>query len=469
MQIVRRGQALSELRICALKVRNYSSNSDIPKPAQDDMQMSRVPTSQIERMYHFGELAASVGIGMLTNRVKQLSGQSTSDSLLTKSTIDRIVRKLSRMRGAALKIGQLISFQDENVIPVEVREMLVKLQSKANYMPPRQLEKAMITGLGPDWRDKFSFFDERPFASASIGQVHKAAVDGIDCAVKVQFPGVDKSIDSDLNSLSLLLLGSKFLPEGLFLDKTIENARKELKWETDYVREANHATKYSELLKSDRSSDLYSVPKVFSAQSCKNVLCMEFMNGHEISKLPEKYRKQETYNDIATRIMRLCLLEISRFRFMQTDPNWANFLLNTETNKLEILDFGATRSFDDKFIEPYLETLRAGVRKDREACEYYSLKLGYLTGVESKAMRDAHVDSIIILGEPFRSSSYNFSKQTVSTRVRANISLMLRERLTSPPEETYGLHRKLSGAYLLCSRLGATVPCGDLFDEIVGR
>ena len=121
-----------------------------------------------------------------------------------------------------------------------------------------------------------------------------------------------------------------------------------------------------------------------------------------------------------------------------------------------------------EFITPYLEVLRAAVREDREACEHFSRELGYLTGLESKAMIDAHVDSILILGEPFRSSTYDFREQTVTDRVRGNIRLMLRERLTPPPEETYGLHRKLSGAFLLCARLQAKVPCGDMFREIVG-
>lgn len=445
-----------------VNVRRFSSK------VEDEMRMSRVPTSQLERMYHFGEIAASVGFGMLSNKIKQMSGQETSKSALSKGSIEKIVRKLSRMRGAALKIGQLISFQDESVIPPEVRQMLVKLQSKANYMPSRQLEKSMVNGLGSDWRSKFTEFEERPFASASIGQVHRARVGETECAVKVQFPGVNKSIDSDLNTLSLLLLGSSFLPEGMFLDKTIENARKELKWETDYTREAANAVKYAEYITQAGLSNVYRVPNVFPDHSSETVLTMEFLPGNELSKLPQQIQTQELYNDLATRIMKLCLLEIAQFRFMQTDPNWANFLYDANTNKLGILDFGATRSYEDKFIEPYLQTLRAGVRQDREACEYYSLKLGYLTGVESKAMRDAHVDSIIILGEPFRSASYDFGKQTVSTRVKENIGVMLRERLTPPPEETYGLHRKLSGAYLLCARLNATVPCGELFNDIVG-
>ena len=177
---------------------------------------------------------------------------------------------------------------------------------------------------------------------------------------------------------------------------------------------------------------------------------------------------QALLDDISTRVMRLCLMELAQFGFMQTDPNWANFLYNKNTNKLEILDFGATREYSQKFLGPYLDILRAAVKQDSQACEDLSVELGYLTGLESKAMKEAHVDSILILGEPFRSPTYDFHNQTVTDRVRGNIRLMLRERLTPPPEETYGLHRKLSGAFLLCARLNAKVPCGDLFKEIVG-
>lgn len=440
---------------------------------RNNMEESRVPTSQFERIYHYGRLATGLGLGMLTESIKRFGTNDQNGSLLfSKDNLERLVRKLSRMRGAALKIGQLISFQDEKVVPKEIQEMLAKLQSRANYMPPRQLNRVMSTSLGADWQKKFAKFDQKPFAAASIGQVHRAQVNSNgeiqDLAVKVQFPGVANSIDSDLNTLALLLIGSRLLPEGLFLENTIANARVELKWETDYIREGNFARKYAEALAQDPYGDKYAVPRVYEELSSPHVLSMEYMHGDHIDRLPSSHDNQDVKNDIATRVMRLCLLEISRFHFMQTDPNWANFLLNTETNKLEILDFGATRDYGMEFITPYLEVLRAAVREDREACEHFSRELGYLTGLESKAMIDAHVDSILILGEPFRSSTYDFREQTVTDRVRGNIRLMLRERLTPPPEETYGLHRKLSGAFLLCARLQAKVPCGDMFREIVG-
>lgn len=424
-----------------------------------DLEASRVPSNQFERIWHYGHLATGMGIGALGESLKRLAGSGEKGSVMfSRGNIERLVSKLSRMRGAALKVGQLISFQDENIIPPAIREVLRRLQSRANYMPPRQLSRVMAKDLGPGWREKFQRFDERPFAAASIGQVHSGQLSsGEKVAVKVQYPGVANSIDADLSTMSLLLLGSGMLPEGLFLDKTLENARKELAWECDYLREAENIRTYKRLLADE---PIYKVPEVYAELTGPHVLTMQYLEGEEIEGA------NEDPNFIASSVMRLCLLELGRLQFMQTDPNWANFLV--KDGQLGLLDLGAGRPLSDEFLTLYLGTLRAAIHGDREACHDLSLKLGYLTGLESRAMVDAHIDSIMILAEPFREDSYDFSSQTVTQRVRKNIGLMLKERLTPPPEETYSLHRKLSGTFLLCARFGATVPCGKLFREIIG-
>jgi aarF domain-containing kinase len=157
---------------------------------------------------------------------------------------------------------------------------------------------------------------------------------------------------------------------------------------------------------------------------------------------------------------------------MQTDPNWTNFLYNPENNKLELLDFGASREYPKNFVDHYVRLLAAASRTDRGKVKELSEDLGYLTGHESKTMLDAHIGSVLTLAEPFLESApelYDFSDQTITERVKSFIPVMLRERLAPPPEETYSLHRKLSGAFLLCARLGSRVRCRDLFQESLKR
>lgn len=172
---------------------------------------------------------------------------------------------------------------------------------------------------------------------------------------------------------------------------------------------------------------------------------------------------------IARKILELSLRELFEFRLMQTDPNWTNFLYNERTAKIELIDFGATREYSKDFIDDWLCMLRAAIGGRHDECVAWSRKVGYLTGDESAEMERAHVDSMIALGEPFRSDApdpYLFEDQTITARVRAQIPLMLRQRLTPPPEPTYSLNRKLSGAFLLCARLKARIGCRTMMEDV---
>ena len=350
------------------------------------------------------------------------------------------------------------------MLPPQIHEVLQRVQDSADYMPAFQRDGVLANNLGSDWRELFSSFDEIPMAAASIGQVHGAILksNGTRVAVKIQYPGVSSSIDSDLNNLSILLTASRLLPKGLYLDKTIANARTELAWECDYVREAGAAKRFKALLSDEQ--DTFLVPSIIDEASAAQVLTMERMEGIGVTKVQNFGQAQKDW--IGTQILRLCLREITEFKYMQTDPNWTNFLYNSRIQKLELLDFGASREYPDKFIDPYIKILGAASRNDKKSCRDLSIELGYLTGHESKAMLDAHIASIMTLAEPFKESSpdvYDFQDQTITDRVRSLIPLMMRERLAPPPEETYSLHRKLSGAFLLCAKLGSRVRCKEMF------
>jgi aarF domain-containing kinase len=356
------------------------------------------------------------------------------------------------------------------MLPKPIYEVLQRVQDSADYMPPSQRDSILANELGSDWQSLFEAFEEKPMAAASIGQVHGAILrsNRQRVAVKVQYPGVAASISSDLNNLSLLLTASQLLPKGLYLDKTIANARTELAWECDYVREADAAKRFGKLLADD--TDVFAVPKIYDEASGKQVLTMERMEGEAVTKLHDSSQDQKDW--IGTQILRLCLREIMDFRYMQTDPNWTNFLYNHDSKRLELLDFGASREFPKKFIDLYVKNLAAASRKDLDACRELSIQLGYLTGYESQAMLKAHIDSVMTLAEPFMNSApdvYDFRDQTITDRVRNLIPVMIRERLVPPPEETYSLHRKLSGAFLLCARLGSRVRCKELFERAAAK
>ncbi|KAK6522352.1 hypothetical protein TWF281_002918 [Arthrobotrys megalospora] len=441
------------------------------------MNASPVPSSRLDRLFHYGSLAAGMTFGALSESVKRATGSDTPSSsgglVLNPQNIERLVKTLSKMRGAALKLGQMLSLQDSSFLPPPIQMILSRVQNQADYMPPSQRDSVLVSNLGPNWRSLFSTFDEHPIAAASIGQVHTAtlASTGQKVAIKIQYPGVATSISSDLNNLSILLTATRLLPKGLYLDKTIANARTELAWECDYIREAEAQTRFSKLITSSPSeSAVFSVPEVIPEASGAQVLTMTFMDGTPVTRIPDLTQQERDY--LGTQILRLCILEIISWNFMQTDPNWSNFLYNRSTSKIELLDFGASREFPKEFIDNYVGVLKAAAKGDTPTIRDLSIKLGYLTGLESQSMLEAHISSILTLAEPFSviaPETYDFGSQTVTERVKAFIPVMVRERLRPPPEETYSLHRKLSGAFLLCARLGSRIKARGMFEEVVGK
>lgn len=432
----------------------------------------RVPANRLTRLMSYGGLAAGLGAGAIaevTRRTLGLTepgkGEGVIDSnpFLTEANAERIVNTLCRVRGAALKLGQMLSIQDSSFINPQLQAIFERVRQSADFMPTGQMAKTLAMELGPDWRSKFAVFEDRPFAAASIGQVHKGVLhDGQEVAVKVQYPGVAQSIDSDINNLMSVLKVWNILPPGMYVDSVIKVAKKELAWEVDYIREAECGVRFRNLLFGD---EMLYVPEVIAELSTKHVLTTEFVQGLPLDKCVDF--DQETRDRIGAAILRLCLHELFVWRFMQTDPNWSNFLYNPVDDKLILLDFGASRDFSKKFVDNYIKVIYAAARKDKAAVLSQSRVLGFLTGYETKVMEDAHCDAVMILGESFgQEGIFDFGCQSTTARIQKIIPVMLKHRLTPPPEETYSLHRKMSGAFLLCVKLKSRVDCKTLFDEV---
>ncbi|KAG1733737.1 ABC1-domain-containing protein [Suillus lakei] len=460
-----------------------SAPIDSPPILPRNLQSSKVPSSRLGRLFHYGGLAASLSYGAaseLLRRSTTSNADGTQPIMMTEANITRLVSKLSQMRGAALKLGQFMSIQDTHILPPEVDKIFRRVQDSAHYMPDWQMQQVLRTSLGESWADNFTSFDRLPFAAASIGQVHHAVLapsqspSGEDCqrvAVKIQFPNIANSIASDLGYVKMVLTAGSLLPRGLFLDRTIQVMKDELADECDYSREASFLERYGRpdcLGKDPR----FKVPWVWPG-STERVLVMEHVEGVSIGDAVIGALPQEERNEIASRIIELCLRELFQFRLMQTDPNFTNFLWDSRAQQLSLVDFGATREYTKEFMDNWLCLLQAGASEDRTACAEWSQKLGYLTGEENEVMLNAHIDTMVLLATPFKPTTtqpFAFGPGTpwadITAQIRATIPVMLKHRLTPPPRETYSLNRKLSGAFLLASRLRAVVDTKKLWDQV---
>ncbi|KAL9430484.1 hypothetical protein AB3S75_025803 [Citrus x aurantiifolia] len=431
----------------------------------------KVPSTPFSRLLGFAGLGAGLAWGTVQESTKRImygtpssqDKQSAISPFLSDQNAERLAYALCRMRGAALKIGQMLSIQDESLVPAPILAALDIVRQGADVMPRWQLNQVLDAELGPDWQSKLTSFDYEPMAAASIGQVHRAVTkDGMQVAMKIQYPGVADSIESDIQNVKILLDYTNLIPKGLYLDSAMKVAREELSRECDYELEAANQKRFRDVLSNAKG---FYVPYVVDDTSSKRVLTTELVSGIPIDKVAQL--SQETRNYVGKKLLELTLMELFVFRFMQTDPNWSNFLYDEATKTINLIDFGATRAYPKSFVDDYLRMVVACANGDRESAIEMSRRLGFLTGMENEIMLDAHVQAAFIVGMPFaKPGGYDFCANNITQSISNLGATMLRHRLTPPPDEAYSLHRKLSGAFLACIKIGAVVPCRELLLDV---
>lgn len=424
---------------------------------------SSVPRSSLSRLAGLGGMAAGIGGRMALGAARQwASGQrpKLADLLLTPTNAGKVTQQLAQMRGAALKVGQLMSMDTGDFLPREFAEVLSRLRADADHMPPQQLRGVLDRAWGKGWISRFARFDVRPIASASIGQVHRAQTkDGRDLAIKVQYPGVRQSIDSDIANLAGLLRLSGLLPKGLDMTPLLNEAKAQLHQEADYRREGAQLANFGALL-ADRPE--FQVPRLHQDLSGPDVLAMDFIDSRPIEDLTEA--PQVERDRVVTLLIKLVLDELFTFNLMQTDPNFANYRYNPKTAQIVLLDFGATRALDPELAGYYRALMRA---PDRGVIRQTALDIGYFDAGTAPAVQDALLDMMELVMQPLRMQTpFDFATTDLPQRMRdMGFSIgMEREFAHVPPMDVLFLHRKAGGLFLLAQLLRACISLAPLLD-----
>ena len=432
---------------------NFSSNSNRNEQAR------RVPSGRVTRLFGLGSLATGLAGNVLLNGARHLAQGKRprlDDLLLTPTNAHRVAEKLAHMRGAAMKVGQLLSMDAGDFMSPEITSILARLRSDATAMPMSQVVAALDENWGDGWRKYFQQFSFTPVASASIGQVHFGVTsDGRRVAVKIQYPGVCQSIDSDIDNVATLCRLSGLIPKTVDIEPLLQQAKLQLHEEADYLLEAAALKRYRQLLADDAN---FALPDVDYALTTHSVLTMTRMDGEPVEALANA--SQAERDRIVTLLMTLLFRELFEFRLVQTDPNFANYRYERESGRLILLDFGATRSYDAATMDHYRQILRGALACDPAVIAPAAIALNYFDTQTVAKNRDAVLGMFIEVCEPMRHpGKYDFGTSDLAARLRDTaITLgMERDFWNTPAAEVLLLHRKLAGLYLLAARLRAQV------------
>lgn len=358
------------------------------------------------------------------------------------------------------------------MVPAVLVAALDRVRQQADFMPFGQVSAVLSEQLGNEWRGRVVRFDESPVAAASIGQVHRGCVlrEGreVEVVFKVQYPGVERSIRSDLDNLMRMVRMAGFVPRSFFVEEGVKEAERELMRECDYVHEATSQRLYRGYVQGEDMAGFY-VPEVVDELSGRHVLVSEYVPGIAIDRVEELNMGQPKIDELGRRLMWLTLMELFIFRFQQSDPNWSNFLYDARTDTINLIDFGAATTYPPAFLHTYLSLIHACANRDRARVLSASTDLGFLTGLESKAVLDAHVAAAFAVGEPFGGGVYDFVEGDVARRTAKFGKVLVEGRLKAPPREAYSLHRRLSGAFLTLGKIGARVNGRELLETVTER
>ena len=438
-------------------------------PQDDDS--AAVPTGRAARLLRFGGIASGIAGNVAAGGLRALASGKRPDLaqlLLTPANTLRLTDGLSHLRGAALKLGQMLSMDTGLVLPDELTAILGRMRDDARHMPPKQLQTVLNAEWGTGWYSRFARFDVRPFAAASIGQVHRAVTrDGQDLAIKVQYPGVRDSIDSDVDNVATLLRLPGMLPRGMDMSPLLAEAKRQLHAEADYLAEAQHLARFGALL---TGSDMFVLPKLHAHLCTPQVLAMTYIESVPLDSLVDA--PQAMRDRVATALIDLVLRELFQFGTMQTDPNLANYRYDAKTNRIVLLDFGAVQPIAPDLAADFRALARVALEGGADATRDAMLRIGYF-GPTTAPHHQALIQSMFeVAMTPLREDTpFDFGSSDLLQRLR-DMGLAIgndRELVHVPPAATLFLHRKIGGMYLMAAKLRARIALRPMVEGYCGK
>jgi predicted unusual protein kinase regulating ubiquinone biosynthesis (AarF/ABC1/UbiB family) len=342
----------------------------------------KIPTSRVRRSAKVGRLAAGQAARQLGTKTANLArSDEAANAALERRQVEaaeQIVAALGTMKGAAMKLGQVMSFLDVGLVPEPYREefqrKLAQLRDAAPKVRFEDMRKVIEDDLDEPLEDVFEEFEEEPIAAASIGQVYRAALPGgSPVAVKVQYPGVNQAVRADMQNLGIILRLMKRVAPGLDVNAIGEEVRARIYEELDYELEAQNQRTMARIY---RGHPFIVIPDVHTRLSRERVIVQEFVSGRgfeELKRLPQHERDR-----IGEIVFRFFFGSLYRHRQFSGDPHPGNFLL-LDDGRMAFLDFGLFKRMSDEAVDFELTCQRAYIDGDAETLFGLFVENGFIT------------------------------------------------------------------------------------------
>ncbi|EON93846.1 hypothetical protein MARLIPOL_02040 [Marinobacter lipolyticus SM19] len=419
--------------------------------------MAKKPvTSRSGRFFKLAGMTASVAGQYAGQRARRLFGTENDEGAQSESytrMAGQIADTLGELKGAVMKVGQIAS-QTQDFLPKEFSEALEKLQKEAPPMPFEVIVAQVESELGKPVPELFEYLQETPYAAASIGQVHRARLhDGTDVIVKVQYPGVDESCDSDLKQLRLALkLGGLLKMPKETVDQLFGEIRVRLKEELDYENEARNLKMFREFHAED---PWVIIPTVIDSHSSRRVLTLELVEGDHVSQVTPARYDQDTINLIGHRILTTMADQLFRFQCIHGDPHAGNFAYRPDGSVI-MYDFGCVKKLKPEIVEAYRKVLIAALDEDYQALDRHLIDLGARVGSQPAVDEAYYAMWRDILIVPFdQDEPYDFAESELHKHVAAKTSTVFKYLdYFKPPVESIFIDRMIAGHYWMLKRLG---------------
>lgn len=342
---------------------------------------------------------AQLAIDAAKNKAQELinKNEELKDITYKVNAAKEVIKSMSELKGALMKLGQMISITEDMVLPKEISALFKELQRNAPQMSDAEVDLVFNKNFGKKPEELFLSFNRKAIAAASIGQVHLAQLPtGENVAVKVQYPKIVEAIKNDLNHLHKFnnLLHVLF-PDRPDIDNLIDELKVSLVKECDYVQEKNEMDFFREALAQEIPEII--IPKTFSDFSTSEILTMELVEGHSFEEA--LLFSQEEKNFLGQLIYRFHQFSLWKMNKMHSDPQHGNYLF--QRNKLIILDFGSTRAFSHDFIIDYCALLMGIERNDSQLYRLAGVHLGFFNLKDSEEFTQKHFQMVEKIYRPY--------------------------------------------------------------------